>query len=437
MSSGPFIEDNKALPAGILGCLSSFGRTIYFPKKGILGQSAEAKKCAINATIGIALEEDGLPMVLPSVAASIALPADTIVPYAPSYGLPALRTQWQNRLLAANPTLTPQTLSLPIVTCALTHALSVAGKMVLEPNGTLVLPHLFWGNYRLIFEKALGAQLSTFPTFDDDGFNVGGCIEHIRELPHRRGDQRNPVTLLLNFPNNPTGYSITHSEAMALRDGLAELATERGGLTVLVDDAYFGLCYEDDVYPESIFALLADASPDLLAIKIDGATKEDYVWGLRVGFLSFGYKGATGRGLEALENKCAGTVRATISNAPRVSQSILLKAYLSESFHAEKAQKYTILKARFDHLKQQFEGQDDFYSRFSVLPSNAGYFLCLRPKAVESETLRTHLITNYGVGVIATGPLIRIAFSSVPMVNIEPLVSAIVSAYDDLVNLQT
>ena len=202
----------------------------------------------------------------------------------------------------------------------------------------------------------------------------------------------------------------------------------------MVDDAYFGLSYEDDVYPESIFSLLAGASPQLLTVKVDGATKEDYVWGLRVGFLTFGYRGAVPDALTALENKCAGTVRATISNAPRISQSVLLEAYQSETFEAEKAEKYQILRKRFEHLKAQFVAQDDFSERFTVLPSNAGYFLCLRPKEVASEALRTHLIAHYGVGVIATGPLVRIAFSSVPMAHISSMVTAMVSAYDDLVS---
>ena len=42
--------------------LSPLGRRMYFPYGGILGQSAEAKKCAVNAPIGMAFEEDGSPL---------------------------------------------------------------------------------------------------------------------------------------------------------------------------------------------------------------------------------------------------------------------------------------------------------------------------------------------------------------------------------------
>ena len=38
--------------------------------------------------------------------------------------------------------------------------------------------------------------------------------------------------------------------------------------------------------------MLVDLHPNVLGIKLDGATKEDYVWGFRVGFITFGFKGA-------------------------------------------------------------------------------------------------------------------------------------------------
>ena len=39
---------------------------------------------------------------------------------------------------------------------------------------------------------------------------------------------------------------------------------------------------------ESLFGLLANLHPNLLAVKLDGATKELFVWGLRCGFVTFG-----------------------------------------------------------------------------------------------------------------------------------------------------
>ena len=419
-------EINEAIPSEILSRLSVFGRGAYFPKAGILGQSGQAKQCAINATIGIALEEDGRPMCLSSVAEQSTLPGYEIVPYAPSYGLPALRTHWKTRLESANPELRGRPISTPVVTCALTHALSVVGQLLIESGGTLVLPDLFWGNYRLIFERGCNARIETYPTFSDDGFNVQGCLTLIKSLPP------GPVTVLLNFPNNPTGYSCTQAEAMALRDGLAHLASERGGLSVIVDDAYFGLNYENSCFQQSIFALLVDAHESLLAVKVDGATKEDYVWGFRVGFVTLGYRNATEAALTALEDKCAGIVRGSVSNAPRLSQMMLLNAYQNESFSGEKAEKYELLRRRYHTLNECFDRTPRFAERFERLPSNAGYFLCIKPKSVDAEALRLHLVNTYDVGVISTSGLIRIAFSSTPGHVLTTLVESLVSAYDDL-----
>ena len=53
--------------------LSAEGRRMYFPYGGILGQGAEAKACGINATIGMAFEEDGSPLVMDCFAKNINL----------------------------------------------------------------------------------------------------------------------------------------------------------------------------------------------------------------------------------------------------------------------------------------------------------------------------------------------------------------------------
>lgn len=42
----------------VFDLLSQKGKNIFFPKKGILGQTAEAKGTRINATIGAAIEDD-------------------------------------------------------------------------------------------------------------------------------------------------------------------------------------------------------------------------------------------------------------------------------------------------------------------------------------------------------------------------------------------
>ena len=56
------------------------------------------------------------------------VPSDAFL-YAPSFGLPKLREEWGKLLTIKNPGLKGKTFSLPVVTAALTHGLSVAGYL--------------------------------------------------------------------------------------------------------------------------------------------------------------------------------------------------------------------------------------------------------------------------------------------------------------------
>ena len=94
---------NKALgPAAEF--LSDAGKRMYFPYGGILGQGAEAKACAVNATIGMAFEEDGSPLVMKCFSKNLALDRKAFL-YAGSFGLPKLREQWKAMEVKKNPSL--------------------------------------------------------------------------------------------------------------------------------------------------------------------------------------------------------------------------------------------------------------------------------------------------------------------------------------------
>ncbi len=402
------IETNAHLPDEILEMLSDKGRAIFFPSRGILGQSAEAKGCPINATIGIALEDDGTPMRLPGLEASVGVSPSDAFPYAPSYGKPALRALWAEMIRQKNPSLGDLPMSKPVVSQALTHALTTCGSMFLNPGENLIIPDLYWGNYRLVFGHGHGANLVSYPTFVGDGFNVAGLEEALMSGPCGKR------VVLLNFPNNPTGYTCTVQEARAIKALLVRVADSGRPTVCLIDDAYFGLVYEDGIYQESLFSLLADAHPSVLAVKIDGATKEDYAWGLRVGFITYAYAGAEPMALEALEHKTAGTVRGQISNASHLSQSLLLETYQAPEFSQWKAEKKAILAQRYNTVRDVLDHHPEYADSFEPLPFNSGYFMCVRPKHADAEMVRKYLLAHYGTGTIATAGLIRVAYSSAP-----------------------
>lgn len=392
-------EQNK----NIYDMLSEKGKAIFFPKKGILGQTAEAKGSRINATIGIAKEDNNEPMALDVIAKKVNLEKEKIFPYAPSFGLPAMRETWQKMIKEKNPSLKGE-ISLPVVTIALTHGLSVSGYLFVDEGDELIIPTPLWGNYNLIFKNAYNANIKNFDCFKDNNFNIEAFKETLKGKDSKK-------IVLLNFPNNPTGYTPTNEEIDEIINAIKESA-EKNKIIVLCDDAYFGLVYKKGIFKESIFAKLYDLSENVLAVKIDGATKEDYVWGLRIGFITYGIKNGNKELYNALEAKTAGAIRGNVSNAANLSQSLILEGMADKDYKKEKQEKYEILKERFDKIEKILNEHKEYEECFEPLPFNSGYFMCLKLNK-DAENVRQILLEKYSIGTIALGKLLRIAFSCV------------------------
>jgi aspartate/methionine/tyrosine aminotransferase len=406
--------------------LSDLGKKVYYPK-GILSQGAEASKKAtrFNATIGIATENK-VPMHFTHIQETLEgyAPKD-VYPYAPPSGKMELRDEWKRKLLRDNPSLVGNSFGIPITTNALTHGLSIAADLFVNENDSIILPDKFWGNYQFIFHVRRGGYLKTFELFDEnDKFNVSGFRERLLEQK-----DKGKAIVLLNFPNNPTGYTPLEEEVHWITSVLMEAAEAEINIAVILDDAYFGLFYEDSV-KESLFGRLAGLHPKIFPIKIDGATKENYVWGLRVGFIT--YASECQAVLDAMEQKTKGLIRGTISSSSHLSQTIILKSLQSSEFVREKEEKFAVMERRAKKVKEILNNEK--YQEFwTYYPFNSGYFMCLKLKKVNAENLRVHLLDNYGVGTIAINSTdLRIAFSCVEEQHLEELFEII---YDETKNL--
>ena len=410
----------------ILDMLSERGKRFFFPAKGILAQGAEAKQKAkvANATVGIATE-NGAPMNLACVAKYFTgLTTGEIFDYAPSYGKPEVRAAWAKKQRAQTPSLGEHLLSNPVVTNALTHGLGLVGDLFLDPGDAVLTADLLWENYNLSWETRLGAVFHYFPFFDEKltGFNLPGFKAG---LAAHRGKK---LVVSLNFPNNPSGYTPTRAEADAIAAALTAEAEAGTKLIVCVDDAYYGMLYADDCVAESIFGRLVRASNNLLAIKVDGATKEEFVWGLRVGFLTFGVKNGTAGAYKALEDKTAGLIRAYVSNISNPGQSVVLKALNDPDFAAQQAEKVATLRARAKVTAVECR-KAEYADCWDVYPFNSGYFMCLRLKGADADTVRVRLLDDHGVGTIALGKTdLRIAFSCLTEAQIPGVFSAAAKA---------
>ena len=404
--------------------LSEMGRRMYFPK-GILTQSAEATEKAklYNATIGMAYES-GEPMMLDALREALpTLTPTEAVSYAPTGGIMALRKEWKAAMVKKNPSLAGKSFSLPVVVPGLTAAVSYLADLFVEPGDTVVVPDLHWPNYRLIVEERKMAAGLTFPIFSGQGYNLEALESHLREAGARRGK----AICILNFPNNPTGYSLTLKEADAIVAMLVAIAKEGTDLLVIADDAYFGLQYENDLLRESIFARLVDAHENILAVKADGPTKEDYVWGFRTGFVSFGGKGLDERQQDALVKKLLGVIRSSVSSSSGLAQHLLLKALLYPGYEDQKIRYSKILEGRYKAMKSYFASHA-LPACIVPLPFNSGYFMSFECRGLSAEKLRIELLEKLGIGTISMqDKYLRVAFSSVEERDVPPLLDAIMS----------
>ncbi|WP_212977689.1 aminotransferase class I/II-fold pyridoxal phosphate-dependent enzyme [Paenibacillus azoreducens] len=423
---------NEGVKAGnphVYDMLSTLGKEIYFPKEGILSQSAEASGHAkkYNATIGIATE-GGIPMHLDAIQSKLsAFQPKDLYPYAPPAGKPELRTAWLAKMREENPSLREKSLSNPIVTNALTHGLSVVADLFVNEGDAVIYPDKNWENYELTFGIRRHAQIINYPLFTEEmTFNSQG----LRDALLAQKDKGKAV-VILNFPNNPTGYTPGLKEGNEIVAAIKEAAEAGINVVAVTDDAYFGLFFEDSL-KESLFGKLADLHPRVLAVKVDGATKEEFVWGFRVGFIT--YASDSKEVLHALEQKTLGIIRATISSGAHPSQTFVLDVLKSPDFHTQKEEKFQIMKGRANKVKSLLDS-GKYNGVWEYYPFNSGYFMCLKLKTVSAEELRTHILHQYGVGTIALGEHdLRIAFSCIEEDYLEDLFDLVYQGIMDLQN---
>ena len=405
--------------------LSDLGRRLYFPR-GVVAQTAEAARHAhrFNATVGIAT--DGrTPLFLDSIRRLVPeLDPEQIFAYAPTGGIPELRHGWLAELKEKNPSLGGP-LSLPLVTAGLTHGINIAADLLVDDGDRVLVPDLFWGNYRLIMEERRGAVLETVPLFDAGGrLNVAAFGAALERTP-----SGGKAVLLLNFPNNPTGYTPLAAEVERLLELLLQQAGRGVRLVVICDDAYFGLFYDPESYRESLFARLCGAHERILAVKVDGATKECYAWGFRIGFLTFGARGLRADHFAALEQKVMGAVRSSVSSANMLAQNLVLRGMRSGSYQAEREANLEQVAARYRRVREVLAARAAAAAPLAPLPFNSGYFLTLRVAGGKAEALRQELLHRRGVGTISVGDdYLRVAYSTVALADLDALFAEIYAA---------
>jgi len=413
----------------LLRALSPLGRRAYFPPD-IPAQSAQARGKEINGTIGQITDGRGGAVPLPPLAEALsglsAPDRNQALLYSPIEGMAEARRlwrQWQRRHLADDRL--PSTL--PLVTIGLTHALSILADLFGGEGKALALPRPFWGNYRQTFAARTGAVVVGVarPVLDlppDSAHPAGRTLVGVGE----------PAVTILNLPSNPGGYSLTVEERKEVIASLRGVA-ERRPLVVICDDAYAGLVFEPDVPRTSLFWELIGLHPNLVPVKIDGATKEFSFFGGRVGFVTFAAEQESDVG-QALESKLKMLVRSVVGSPISASQVLLLQALRRPDIETEIETVRRLLEERYRALKKALSEVDPRH--LTVLPFNSGCFALVElPEALGlgAEQVRRHLLDHHDTGLIAMEPrYLRIAHCSVDEAAIPELVRRVEAGIREL-----
>ena len=422
-------ELNDTLSGSVVDALmSDMGRRLYFPN-GIISQGGEAAKDAhfANGTIGMAvaggtpIELDSYKKIMPS------LNSRETVAYAKTAGNPNVRDLWKSKIIEKNPDLKNKKISSPILVPGLTAVLSYVADIFVDAEKPLLAPDPCWDNYELIAAARRGAEFHQFKCFEKGKFNIPGLEAAMKAEAEKYGS----VRVILNFPQNPSGYSPTKDEAKEIVRIVRELAEAGKKVLVLSDDAYFGLNYEDDIEPQSLFAYMADLHENVLAIKADGPTKEDFAWGFRTGFITFASKGLSDEQITALQIKFMAAIRSSVSCSSTVSQSLVVHALADNSHEEQKKELRKMLKARYDAVRKFVNTHTS--KVLEPLPFNSGYFMSFHVNTGKAEEIRKELLKTAGIGIIQIDPYtLRIAFSSIDEDKIDSVYTSIYNVADAL-----
>ena len=388
---------------------SKLGENIILPQD-VLIQSKETSIVpnAVNATIGIATDNKKA-LSLPSINEVIKeLSTTDYLPYSPTPGLLKIREVWKEKIFKENSVINPEYLSLPMVTTGITQGIDIIANLFSEKDDALLLPNLFWQNYAQIFTIKLGNNIYKYNQFDNENnFNLSDFKHTLYNI------KENKISIILNFPNNPTGYTPSTEELTQLVSIIDVFAKENPNknLIIISDDAYFGLFFEENHKTPTLSATykLVDNN-NCLVVKLDGITKEYYGWGLRVGFIT--YYTSDDELRKIVLEKTQGYLRSTTSSPSNLSQQIALRLLESSQVKQEKTYNDSIIEGRYRILKEAI-AKYNLDNDVTILPFNSGYFFTIKmPEHIDAHKFRLKFLNDYKYGVYSMDDShIRIAFS--------------------------
>lgn len=228
-----------------------------------------------------------------------------------------------------------------IVTVGATEAISVALQTILEPDDEVILPDPIYPGYEplITLNKARPIKIDTTET------NFKLTPEQLRAHITTK-----TKALIIPYPSNPTGVSLTKEELLALATVLKET-----GIFVIADEIYSELTYHQEHV--SIAPMLRDQT-----IVINGLSKSHAMIGWRIGFLL---------APENLTKEMLKIHQYSVTCASSISQKAALEAITNGKDDA--FQMRTEYKTRANFTQERLEKMG-----FTVIPPDGAFYFFVK-----------------------------------------------------------
>lgn len=371
------------------------------PLFAIAAEAEKAGPAAINGTIGIFMDEEGKPLVLPSICKTLTHLQKHLLDFNYSYPLLTGLPKFQQAVidLIAEPKDVVASIAATGGTGALALNLRLLKMLLGEGSDEIVVTVPGWVNDLPLCRWA-GFKTVEAPYIIDGVASVDAIIEAVEA-------RTKPFGILLQVGcHNPTGLDLTTEQWNSLLDAL-----EKKQCVVLFDFAYQGFKSEPEEDRFPIGLCIDRGIPTLVSWS---ASKNHSIYGLRTGLAAAFVKDETEK--KTVEGTYCTIVRGLHSSSPTFGQAIVA---LTQQMHPDEwlsdlRDARDILKRKRDLLIKNLP------ARFT--PSLRGYGMYAMLPLSPQQVLR--LKTEHKVFMTSAG---RINIAGIPEVKIPLLCEKIAS----------
>jgi aromatic-amino-acid transaminase len=381
-------------------------------------QRRERGESVVDASIGVLLGDDGELSILPTAARAVReVPGIEWATYAPIAGTPEFVQAVIGDLLGGEADL--KSAAVAVATPGGSGAIRHAIANFLEPGQAALTTSWFWSPYRTLCDES-DRKVETFEMFDASGRLDTAALD--AALARQLAAQGRALLILNDPAHNPTGYSMTDEEWVAVAECVAKRG-DRHPVTLLVDCAYFlyGAASRD---PLSFLRRLRPLLGRAVLLFAWSASKSFTHYGLRVGALvaCVGDDDERTRVASALSYSSRGTWSNCNHGGLSAITRLLVDPEMARSVARERATLKAVLSARVDAFNELAKGRGLRYPRYE-----GGFFVTV---FVDHPRERAEAMRARGVFVVpqvagTAGGVLRVALCAVASRDVPRLVEAL------------